>query len=228
MTINVGDLKAKAERAQRAFEEGRSRLYRPDGETRIFSDDEHAERLRALRAARNNVLAEVEAQLQEAFEEARAEITNLEHRDPTELLGPDELATANGRLSFARAQAESLRVEDLRGRLESVLAGGDAGAIFAWWLAASGRRESILERRRQAAASVAPGGGSAGTQVETITELDEPLRRMREALDKGRTAAAIDSARERLDQIADVQQAAYLSRHETSQIYSPNYAIRGM
>ncbi len=86
MTINVGDLKAKAERAQRAFEEGRARLYRSDGETRIFSDDEHAERLRALRAERNSVLAEVEAQLQEAFEEARAEITNLEHRDPTELL----------------------------------------------------------------------------------------------------------------------------------------------
>lgn len=226
MTINVGDLRARAQRAQHAFEEGRSRLYRSDGETRLYSDAEHEERLRGLRDARNLELDAVEGELQGAFEEARAEITHLENRDPTELLGPDELASAEGRLAFARVQAEGMRLEDLALRLEAVRAGGDAGAIFAWWLAAGNRRESILERRRQGATP--PGGGRGGDQVSNFTELDEPLRRMREALDKGRTAGAIDSARERLGQIDEARQETYLSRRETTQLYDPALAVPGM
>lgn len=226
MTVHVGDLRARAERVQRIFEEGRAALHRSDGQRR-FSDAEHAERLNALRGERNRVLGELEEELRAAFEETNAQITNLEHRDPTELLTSDELGLASQKRAFASDAAETLDIETLKARLEAVLAGGEKGSIFAHWMAGQKRREKILERRRENARSASEANPVAASQIHTFTELDDVLGRMHEALDEGRTATAIEAARTRLQELADVEQTAYFARHETNSVYNPNYAVPG-
>ncbi len=227
MTVHVGDLKARAERARRTFEESRAKLFRADGKTKIFGDAEHAERLSALRAERNRALGEVEAGLREAFREANAQLTNLEHRDPTELLSPQELALANQKRGFALDAAEALDTGALVRRLEAVLAGGEKGSIFAYWMGGQKRRERILERRRENARRASDHPFESAAQIPNTTELDDVLGRMHEALDGGRTAAAIEAARERLGAIATVEQIAYLGRNETSSVYNPRYSVTG-
>ena len=145
---------------------------------KIFSDAEHAERLNTLRGERNRVLGEVEAELQAAFQEANAEITNLENRDPAELRASEELARANQKRAFASDAAETLDVGSIVRRLEAVLAGGEKGSVFARWMAGQRRREKILERGRENARSASEANPVAAAQTFTITELDDVLDRM--------------------------------------------------
>ena len=204
------ELKAKAEAAQSAFEEGEKALYRGDG-AKIYGDAEHEERLSALRAERNQVLSEVEQGARVEVQAAQAEITNLEHRDPTELLSADELERANAKRGFANDAAESLGLGALTSRLESVLAGSDRAAIFAYWQAGQRKREGILARRRERATSGAA-EGTAAAPLSRATELDDVLARMREVLDEGKTAAAIEAAKARISAAVEVELRAGYGR----------------
>jgi hypothetical protein len=223
----LGDLKTRAERAIQAFEAGRAQLFRADGETKTYRDEDHEERLGALYRERNQVLAEVEQEARAQGEAATREITHLENRDPQELLTSEELERAGARRGFANDQADALDLGALNRRLESVLAGGDKAAIFAHFLAAQRRRQRILESRRESAMSAAGGSPVTAAQIPTATELDDVLERMHETLDAGRTAAAIEAARERIGHASDVQQIAYLALHDQSSVYNPRYAVTG-
>ena len=207
----LGDFKAKAKRAVEAFEEGRSRLLRPDG-SRLFSDGEHEERMRALKRERNAVLSEVEEEARSIIEGAGVEVANLENRDPADLLTPGELVLANRRRAFALDAAETLGTEALVARLESVLAGGEKGSIFAHWVAG---------QRRLAKASLgSPQGAREGA-------LDGVLEKMLEALDGGRTAAQTEEVRRRVEAAREVHQFAYLARRDQRSVYEPSYAVPG-
>lgn len=225
MTTTIEQLRRRAEAAKRTFEEGRGRLFQADG-SRLFSDQAHEEQLATLRAERNAVLDEILEQARAVRQGATTEITNLENRDPQELLTADELDRANARRAFALDTAESLSPADLAARLESVLAGGDKAAIFAHWMAGDRRRARILERGRDAArrTSVNP---AAVNQAPTVTELDGILIRMREVLDEGRTAREMEAARERARDASDVEGMAQLVRREQRSIYEPNLAVTG-
>ena len=227
MTIiggKLGDLNTRAERAIQTFEAGRAQLYRSDGSKRL-RDEEHEERLRALRVERDAVLREVEREAREEGQAAAAEITNLENRDPTELLASDELERANAKRGFALDAAETLGTTELVRRLEAVLAGGDKAAIFAHWQAGGRRRRSILEGMAENAASTTDDPRLRTAQATGPTPLDDILYRMGEVIDEGRTAQAIEAARERIGHAADVQQTAHFGLREQSSVYAPSYAV---
>lgn len=179
-----------------------------------------------MRSERNTVLTEVEEQVRTAIQEANAQITNLEHRDPTELLTTEELERANQKRAFAVDAAETLDTGSLVSRLEAVLSGGDKGAIFAAWSGGQRRRARILERRRENARRASDNPGVA-TQVTHATELDDVLGRMHGALDGGRTASEIEAAKQRIGEAFDLQQAAHLGIREQGSVYSPQYAVPG-
>ena len=224
----LGDLRVQAEAAISNFEAARAALFRADG-SQIYADAEHEERLRGLRSERNRVLREVEQGACEELRAAEAQIINLEHRDPTELLASDELERANAKRTFALDAAESLDTTALVARFEAVVAGGDKASIFAHWQAGQRRRRSILEGMAENASSA---GGTSDPRVRAAqttgpTPLDDVLYRMHEVLDGGRTAQAIEAARERVGHAHDVRELAYLALRDQSSVYAPRLAVPG-
>lgn len=196
-------LQAKAEAAQSAFEATEQQLYRGDG-ARVYGDAEHEERLRTLRSERTAELRGIQEEASQIGEAARAEITNVENRDPAELATSDELAAATARRPFAQDASASLDVKGLIARLRSVLATGDRGAVLAWLAAGEGRRGQIIERRRDEAEDSA-GTPAARASVSKFTPLDEILQEMRGVLDGGKSVSAIEAARSRESEAVAVE-----------------------
>ena len=120
---------------------------------------------------------------------------HIKNRDAAELLGADELQVANDRRAFALDAAQTLGVEELIGRLRSVLSGGDKGAILAYCSAEERRRREIVQSRPDSA---------PGRPVGSSTELDGVLAEMREVLDPG-ADVEIQATREKKDQAVKIQ-----------------------
>ena len=102
------DLNVRAERAQACFEEGEKELFRPDG-SKLFSDSEHGERVRALEQERNGVLRDIEQQAKEVRMAVATEIERIENADPADALAPSELEQANLKRVFYQSAFASLR-----------------------------------------------------------------------------------------------------------------------
>jgi len=133
-------LRGRAEAARRRFEEGHARLYREDG-SRYYSEEEHAERVSALRTERNRELREIEEEADRVIAEAEADLRALEGGDPTSLLSDSELDRANAKRAFVAEDVEAMGHESLSRRIEAVMGGGDRASMFAY-LAAARRRAS--------------------------------------------------------------------------------------
>lgn len=206
MTVHIGDLKARAERAVETFEADRDKLFRADGKTKVFSEDEHAERLAALRSERNAVLTEVEKQTQGAIEEANADLTALKHGDPTTLLTTEELERANARRALVSDDVASLDQEELQGRLEAVLHGGNRDSMFVYLQAGRGRVRGL------------PAGRVPPRLSQVLDELAEKL------IPDSRKAE-IEATRRRIREGGEVQGMVYLAKREQSSAYAPNYSV---
>ena len=195
----LGDLKVRAEDAQKRYEEGEKRLFSSDG-SKLYSDDVHREEIGKLGAERNRELEEVEELIREERAAASARVENAKNADPTELLTADELARANAKRAFAIDDAEALDAEAFGKRLKSVLAGGDKGAIFAYWMAGQRKQGQMREQR---AGDDAPGRYSSNS-----TPLDGMLQEMRERLDGGQTRESIEASENAESNAIDVEMLA--------------------
>lgn len=214
----VAELKRQAEAAQRAYEEGKAKLFRPDG-SKLYSDEAHEEELGKLRAERNGVLREVKRQAKEAGAAARQETERAGNLDPTGFLTADELSRANSLRAFALDAGETLGIDALRGRLEAVLADGDRGSVFAYWMAGERRKQKIIEGRREELRRA----GRPTSAAATGTALDEVLRQMDEALGGKEREARLKGARARIDEAHEVETFAHTRRRDAtsaSQLYS--------
>jgi hypothetical protein len=208
--VNLGDLKARAELAQQRYEAGEKGLYR-DGK-QLYSDDVHREEVSRLRSERNAVLGEVEEEARAEGLAADAAAERARNADPAEFLSPEELERANARRAFALDAARTMRPGAFAERCEAVLAGGGRGAIFAHAMAARRRREEILAGRRETLDSQ-PGSRPAGG-VPDGTELDGAILKMREHIDGGRTARAVEEAQGRRRASSGVQELAYVLKRD--------------
>ncbi len=163
------DLNARAERAQARYEEGEKELFRADG-SKLYSEDEHRQRVRALAQERNGVLRDIEQQAYEMKAAVASEVERIENADPADSLTPEELEHANQKRAFALDAAETLDPEKFKKRLEAVLAAGDKGSIFAHYMAGQHRSKErngrvpfrgVLERMEAAL-----GGDRRASEVE--------------------------------------------------------------
>jgi hypothetical protein len=187
----LGD-KVRVEDAQERFEREKANLFRADG-SQIYSEDEHKERLGALTRERNATLKQAEEEVRGEMTALDEKVAHIKNRDAAELLTHEELKTANNRRAFAVDAAQTLGVEELAGRLKSVLSTGDKGAIFAYWNAG--------ERRKREIASSRPAGRAGASSA---TELDGVLTQMRKVLDPS-VETEIEAARERKEQAVQLQ-----------------------
>jgi hypothetical protein len=194
--------------AVETFQAKRDKLFRSDGKTRIYSDDEHAERLGVLRRERNAVLMEVEEQARAAIEEDNANLTVLENGDPTTLLTTEELGLVNARRPLVADDIASLSDEELQGRLEAVLHGGARDSMFVY-LQAGRRRVRSLPADR-----VPP-------------DLSRVLDELTERLIPDSRKAEIEATRKRIEEAGDVRGIVYLGIREQSSVYAPQYSVPG-
>ena len=207
MTVHIGDLRVRAERAQRTFEEGRAALYRPDGGQR-FSDAEHAERLGALRSERNRILREVQQEAEAEITSAQEDLAALENGDPTMLLTTEELERANARRALVLDDVADLTHEELVNRLKAVLYGGDPASMFVYLQA--GRR-----RVREMGASRVP------------PELSMVLEELAEKLIPDSRKRELEAARTRIQEAGEAKDDAWLAERDQTTAYNPPYAVPG-
>lgn len=193
------DLNARAENAQARYEEGEKTLFRSDG-SKLYSEDEHRQQVRALEQERNGVLSDIEQQTHEMRMAVASEIERIENADPADMLTSEELEQANQKRAFALDAAESLGTEALKKRLESVLAGDDRGSIFAYLMAGQRKAEDIRQQRRKALTDA----GRPAASGARVTDLDEVLGKMEAALGGDSRDAEIEAAKRKEEEAMQV------------------------
>ena len=168
----------RIDRAAETVEAGKAKRYRRDG-SKVYSDQEHEQRLQGLLAQFDAVGADVTADAEEAIRETEQEIARIDGADPIDSLKPDELARAASLAVFVDQDVDRLLPEQLAKRARAVLAGTDRAQAFVWFRA--------LERR------LAARRGTGGTPDPATLELLEVRRELAErfsdpkARDKRRT-----------------------------------------
>lgn len=182
-------LKRKAESAQTEYEAAHAHLFRDAAKKeKLYRDDEHEQRLRALHQERARKLDAVIEELRAETEQAQKDLAVLEEGDPTALLSGEELAAAGAKKAFADDEVQALPQDRLAGKLRAVLGGGDRAAVFAYWRAASDRYESIIGERGS--------GGASGASLAP-RGLPEVLEEMRRFLAGPARLARAERAREK-------------------------------
>ena len=136
------ELKSRAEKAADDYEAGMERLHRPDG-TRRYSDQEHKERERALRSARNTELDAVESIAEKEIDQAQQVLDTLEDGDPTTLLDTSEVQAAGAKRQFVNDAVSTLGEKELEERLRAVLASKDKASIFCYLQAVRTRKKDV-------------------------------------------------------------------------------------
>jgi hypothetical protein len=183
----LDQLRERAEAIQAEYERAYGQLFRDaERRQRLYSNDEHEERVRALRRERAEKLDQVIEEIHELVVEAEQEIATFEGGDPTTLLTDAELAAAAARKEFADDDVWRISEGEIEGKLRAVLAGGDRASIFAYWRAAEGRFEDL------------------GRPVDLRLVLDE----MREAVAGPERLARVERARATIRETASVEMLA--------------------
>jgi hypothetical protein len=175
------------EEAAQRREEAEAALLRPDG-SRYYSDEEHAERMAAIRAEHARTFDRLEAGLEERADRARGELEALEHADPAGSLSTEELQRAAALNQFVGAEVETVSTQDLARRCRAAAASGDRASMYALQHHASRRQDEDL-----------------------TGEVGEAVAQLRHALDPD-AERKLASAREALEEADDLRFKAQLGR----------------
>ena len=108
-----------------------AQLYRSDG-SKYFSDQEHAERMAAIRAEHARAFDAIEADLADRADRAQAELEALEHADPAAGLSTEELQRAAATKAFVADEMADLSLADLARRCRAAASSsGDKASMYA-------------------------------------------------------------------------------------------------
>ena len=168
-------------------EEAEAALLRPDG-SRYYSDEEHAERVRAIRARHRAEFDAIDAEIEERAGRAQADLETLENADPAAGLSTEELQRAAAMNQFVGAEVEGLSLANLARRCRAAASSGDKAMLYALQHHAARRMDEDL----------------TGEVREAVAE----LRRAIEPEAESRLAAA----REALEDAGDLRLKAQLAR----------------
>ena len=159
---------------------------------RRFSDEEHAQRLAALRAP---VLAAVDAAVRLADQlvaDATQRLDALQAADPAERLTPEERARVQARAAVVQADSAYFSLPQWLSRCHAVLAANDRVGAYLW--AHYGRQRSAELQRHARHDPV------AGRQLQTLRDLLDQLEATLATPAEGQQAraaqAALQAARE--------------------------------
>ena len=218
--ITAREIRERADAAQRAYEEGRSKLYRSDGEKR-YSDAEHGERERAFRKERDEALKTLGDAANAERVKAESGAEAAQHQDLTAFLTLEELAAANARQVFVFEEVKGMREEQLLARLGSVLAKGDRVSIFLH--ARAVRKRGVEESRKRAEAApkaeAKAGGGGASLRRSS---LEAEATKLEDHLFGASRDREVEEAKKRAKEYLD---AGHFVWRKKGGPYQPNYAV---
>ena len=180
-TRKARELREIAMNAEAERDRARAALLRPDG-SRRYGDAEHAERHAEIAETFRSALAAVEEGAEEVIASTASELAALEHGDPTDLLGTDELQRAGAKRVFVDEDVEGLPAGELAGRLEAVLSGGDRASVFCYLQAA--------ERRVRGMETAPAGVSEVLADMRSYLQGDDRRRKVEE------TGRRVEEARE--------------------------------
>jgi hypothetical protein len=198
------------DRAVERYEKATAELYRSDG-TKLYSDEEHAERERAIRSEFKAAVDAIEQDVDSLIAAAKESLLIAESSDPTDALTTEELASANARRPFVSDEVFTLPMEKLVDRCRAVLAQGDRPAMFLYALyggqraGLTGDESPYSPRYNTPTDDGETGGGEeTGPLLEVVSEL---WRKLNPDAHK-----RVESAQKKLDELGGLKDYAYLRR----------------
>lgn len=215
---DADQIKQQADDASGRREREEAALYRGDG-SKVYGEEEHAERLAAITSRRDETIAGLVEQAERATSEARARVENIENRDPLDRLSEDELARAGSRRAFVKEDAEDLPMDELAKRVQAATADGDKAVRALWGRYASRRVAAELEKLRQSGARANP------ADVEGFGQLRDAADALTKKLNGGGYAIQLRTAREKLEAhreaAAHVRSRTYTHAEKMAMSFSP-------
>jgi len=122
--------KYRIEEAATQREEAEAKLYRDDG-SKVYGEQEHRERLAAIRAEYSRAFDRIDAAIEERVEQSEGELVALEHADPAGSLSTEELQRAAAMSGFVGAEVDGLSTQNLVRRVRAAASSGDRAAMYA-------------------------------------------------------------------------------------------------
>ena len=181
MTIpEIIQLQRKAKAANDRYRVDEKKLYDRRGFPR-FPREEHDERVRDLRAERNEVLREVEERPNVILRWAETEAERALQFTPDVLDGAERRYVTE-RLPLIEADIASLDEDELVERLQGVLRSDSKTEKAGYAMLAKKRRKEIIERRVAAARTQQGGDRPSGAVGARITKLDGIVKKLEEAV----------------------------------------------
>lgn len=167
------------ERIVADFEGAEKKLYRKDG-SKVYGDEEHAERLGRLREEFSKKLGKVVSELEEDAEEYEKEALAFSYTDPASQVPASERSKLETSRAFVREDCEDMAVPALAERISAVSAGSDkvARALHARY----GRRrlEALNAESNRLAQEGRPARPGAAQETRSLAEavasLEEQLK----------------------------------------------------
>jgi hypothetical protein len=120
----------RIEEATSRREQAEADLYRPDG-SRYYSDEEHAERVRAIQARHRADFDRIEAEIARKVEEAEERLLLAENADLASTLTTEELQRVSVLSGFVADDVERLSLGEVVKRCRAALATADRPTLFA-------------------------------------------------------------------------------------------------
>src|SRR4051794_27097445 len=122
-------MKERIDNAVERHEAAKAELFRPDG-TKLYGDEEHAEREAALRRVFLGEMDSIEGDIAQRIASTEEELLALEHADPTDILTNEELSRANAKRAFVADDCFNLPLGQLEKRCRAALASGERTTMF--------------------------------------------------------------------------------------------------
>ncbi len=210
--------KESMDKAVERQEARRGQLYREDG-ARLFGDQEHEERVAAIKQEFAATMDSIESSVDEKIAGAEKDLLIAENADPTDALTTSELEGANARRPFVSDEAFTLPLGKLVDRCRAVLAQGDRPTMFLYALYANQRvggdagnpAVAYLDKKYGETTFGEAFGGigfATGAEAEAVREVVAELRRKLDPDGEKKREAA----RKAVEESRSLKKDAYLRR----------------
>lgn len=167
------------ERAASAFEEAQKKLYRTDG-SKVYGDEEHAERLGKLREGLTEKIGKVVSEAEADAKSYEKEALAFSYTDPASQVPASERGKLETSRAFVKEDCEDLAVPALTERISAVSAGSDRAAKILHARYGRRRLDAINAESNRLASEGQPAGPEAAQEARSLAEavatLEEQLK----------------------------------------------------
>lgn len=189
------------EKAVSEFEAAKERLYRSDG-SKVYGDEEHAERLGKLTDGLREKAEAVAAEAQSDIEGYEREAMALSYTDPASLVPASDRDRLETSRVFVKEDCESFAAPALTQRLEAVSAGSDKVALVLFARYARMRLEALEAESSRLAGEGRPAGADKARENRALGEAVASLEADLEDPQMAKRAAGLKEAAEESRRVA--------------------------